>query len=174
MEPGKLGPTQGRAAVATCRPLRVGAWQFKYGWKAYVFQNALFNNFIMMIPRCGMFFYIYKYLYYTMISCDDEATRWLSVWYTYIYNDFVMMICHEDMVMLRSTTGPYGWSVIEVAYGEMIFHSTEAVWEMIAREEWLGCRHDVAHVGHTRVNTSVGSMCIVFWIFILKTLNIYI
>ena len=45
---------------------------------------------------------------------------------------------------------------------------------MIAREEWLGCRHDVAHVGHTRVNTSVGSMCIVFWIFILKTLNIYI
>ena len=25
------------------------------------------------------------------------------------------------MVMLRSTTGPYGRSVIEVAYGEMIF-----------------------------------------------------
>ena len=26
MEPGKLGPTQGHAAVATCRPLRIGAW----------------------------------------------------------------------------------------------------------------------------------------------------
>ena len=57
--------------------------------------------------------------------------------------------------------------------GRCYFHSTEAVWEMIAREEWLGYRHDVAYVGHTWVNTSVGSMCIVFWIFILKTLNIY-
>ena len=38
------------------------------------------------------------------------------------------------------------------------FHSTEAVWELIAREEWLGCRHNVAHVEHIRVNTSVGSM----------------
>ena len=41
--------------------------------------------------------------------------------------------------------------------GRLYFHSTEAVWEMLAREEWLGCRHAVAHVGHTRVNTSVGS-----------------
>ena len=39
--------------------------------------------------------------------------------YIYIlYSDF--MRCHEDMVMLRSTTGPYGRPVIEVAYGEMI------------------------------------------------------
>ena len=30
------------------------------------------------------------------------------------------MRCHEDTVMLRSTTGPYGRPVIEVAYGEMI------------------------------------------------------
>ena len=42
--------------------------------------------------------------------------------------------------------------------GRCYVHSTEAVWELIAREEWLGCRHDVAHVGHTRVNTSVGSL----------------
>ena len=41
--------------------------------------------------------------------------------------------------------------------GRVYFHSTEVVWEMVAREEWLGCRHAVAHVGHTRVNTSVGS-----------------
>ena len=40
--------------------------------------------------------------------------------YIYIYNDFIMMICHEDMVMLRSTTGPYGRLVIEVAYEELI------------------------------------------------------
>ena len=30
--------------------------------------------------------------------------------------------------------------------GRDYVHSTEAVWELIAREEWLGCRHDVAHV----------------------------
>ena len=43
------------------------------------------------------------------------------VFYIHIYNDFIMMICHEDMVMLRSTTGPYGRPMIDVAYGEMIF-----------------------------------------------------
>ena len=36
-----------------------------------------------------------------------------------LYDDF--MRCHEDTVMLRSTTGPYGRPVIEVAYGEMMF-----------------------------------------------------
>ena len=41
--------------------------------------------------------------------------------FIHIYNDFMMMICHEDMVMLRSTTGPYRRPVIEVAYGEMVF-----------------------------------------------------
>ena len=45
-------------------------------------------------------------------------------------------------VMLRSTTGPYGRPVLEVAYGEFfVFHSTEVVWERIARKEWLGCQH---------------------------------
>ena len=71
------------------------------------------------------------------------------------------------MVMLRSTTGPYGRPMIEVAMGRLYFHSTETVWEMIAWEEWLRCRHDVTHVGHTRVNTSVGSMYIIFGIFFL-------
>ena len=38
-----------------------------------------------------------------------------------------MMRCHEDTVMLRSTTGSYERPVIEVAYGETMIHSTEAV-----------------------------------------------
>ena len=42
-----------------------------------------------------------------------------------LYDDF--MKCHEDTVMLRSTMGPYGQPVIEVAYGEILFHSTEAI-----------------------------------------------
>ena len=46
--------------------------------------------------------------------------------------------------MLRSTTGSYGRPVIEVAYGETLFHFTEAVWEMKAREKWLGFRHDAS------------------------------
>ena len=41
---------------------------------------------------------------------------YICIWmYDYDYDvDFHLM------VMLRSTTGPYGWPVIEVAYGEMI------------------------------------------------------
>ena len=45
--------------------------------------------------------YVYKYVQYTMI--------------------LLMMRCHKDMVILRSTTGSYGRPVIEVVYGEMIF-----------------------------------------------------
>ena len=51
-----------------------------------------------------------------------------------------------------------------------ILHSTETVWEMLAREEWLGCRHD-AHGRHTRVNTSVGTVY-VFLIFNTKYIRI--
>ena len=40
--------------------------------------------------------------------------------------------------MIRSTTDSYGRPVIEVAYGETMIHSTEAVWEILARKEWLG------------------------------------
>ena len=57
--------------------------------------------------------------------------------------------------------------------GRFYFHSTETVWEMLAPEEWLVCRHVVAHVGHTRVNTSVGSTYIIFLIF-FKNIKTYI
>ena len=69
---------------------------------------------------------------------NDNATRWLRILILYIcilHND--LMRGHVDLVMLRSTTGSYGRRVIEVAYGEILLHSTEAVWELLAREEWL-------------------------------------
>ena len=66
------------------------------------------------------------------------------------------------MVMLRSTTGPYGRPLIEVAYGEMIFHSTEAIWEMLAREEWLGCRHDASPMFDIPRSTPVWAPSILF------------
>ena len=38
-----------------------------------------------------------------------------------------MMICQKDTMMLRSITSFYGRLVIEVAYGEIMIHSTKAV-----------------------------------------------
>ena len=74
-----------------------------------------------------------------------------------------VMDFHIFMVILRSTTGPYGRLMIEVAYGEILVSLHRGcMGGMIAREEWLGCRHDVAHVGHTWVNTSVSSMYTIF------------
>ena len=42
-----------------------------------------------------------------------------------LHNDLIKG--HVDLVMLRSTTGSYGQPVLEVAYGETLIHSTEAV-----------------------------------------------
>ena len=47
-------------------------------------------------------------------------------------------------MMLCSTTGSIGQPVIEAAYGETMIHSTETIWEILAWEEWLGCRHDAS------------------------------
>ena len=58
---------------------------------------------------------------------------YFDIWvYMYKY-DYVMSF--HLMVMLRSTTSSYERPVIDVAYGEMIFHITEVVWEMVARKE---------------------------------------
>ena len=55
--------------------------------------------------------------------------------------------------------------MIEVAYGEMIFHSTEAVWEMVAWEEWLGCQHDASLMFDIPELTPVWAQCILFFGF---------
>ena len=74
------------------------------------------------------------------------------------------------MVMLRSTTSFYGRPVIEVAYGETIFHSTEAIWEMVAREEWLGYRHDASSMFDILGSTPVWVPYILFSDFLdMKT-----
>ena len=85
------------------------------------------------------------------------------------------MRCHEDMVMLRSTTGSYRRPVIEVAYGETIFHFTETVWKMIAREEWLGCRHDASPMFDILGSTPVWAQYIYFLDFQdIKTYMYYV
>ena len=70
------------------------------------------------------------------------------------------------MVILHSTMDPYGRPVIEVAYGEILFHSTETVWEMVAREELLGCRHDASPMFNIPRSTPVWAQYILFfWVF---------
>ena len=77
-----------------------------------------------------------------------------------LYDD--VMRCHEDTVMLRSTTSSYGRPVIEVAYEEILSYSIEAVWELIAREEWLGCRHDASPMFGIPRSTPVWAQCILY------------
>ena len=107
---------------------------------------------------------------------DDNATRWLCILiyiYMLLHND--MMRGHVDLVMLRSTTGSYGRLVIEVANGEILFHSTEAVWELIAREEWLGCRHDASPIFEIPGSTPVWAQYILFFGFQdIKTYMYYV
>ena len=107
---------------------------------------------------------------------DDEATRWLCIWYTCIYKyKYDHDMSFHLIVMLRSTTGPYGQPMIEVAYGEMIFSvhrgcmRNDSSGRVIGMSAWC-----ITHAWHTRVNTSVGSMYIIFWFSRYKNLCIYI
>ena len=79
--------------------------------------------------------------------------------YSYLYDDYDYDIGFYVMVMLRSTTSPYRWPMIEVAYGEMIlslhrgYIGDGSSGRVVGVSAWC-----IAHVRHTRVNTSVGSM----------------
>ena len=57
--------------------------------------------------------------------------------------------------------------VIEVAYGETMIHSTEAVWEILAREEWLGCRYDTSPMIDIPGSTSVWAQYMIFLVFMM-------
>ena len=77
-----------------------------------------------------------------------------------LHND--LMRGHVDLVMLRRTTGSYERPVIKVAYGKILFHSTEAVWELIAMEEWLRCRHDTSPMFDIPGSTLVWAQYLLF------------
>ena len=116
------------------------------------FRNIKFNYFLMMKPWGG---YVFWYIHIRMFDHDYDV-------------DFHLL------VMLRSTTGSYGWPVIEVAYGEMIFSlhrdclGDDSSGRVVGVLAWC-----IAHIWHTRVNTSVGSVYI-FWFSIYKNLCICI
>ena len=72
------------------------------------------------------------------------------------------MRCHEDTVMLRSTTDSYGRLVIDVAYGKTMILSTETVWEILAQKEWLGCRHAASPMFDIPKSTPVWAPYMIF------------
>ena len=98
------------------------------------------------MPRYGILIYIFIMIILNclwIISLNNIRRMSLSWWCHYvtywykIYDDiiwwlYMIMRCHEDTVMLRSTMGSYGRHVIEV------------VWEILTRKKWLGCRHDAS------------------------------
>ena len=53
-----------------------------------------------------------------------------------------------------------------------LFHSTEVVWEMLAREEWLGCRHDASPMVDIPGSTPVWAQYMYFWFFLIQ--NLYV
>ena len=55
--------------------------------------------------------------------------------------------------------------VIEAAYGETMIHSTEGVAEMLAQEEWLGCRHDTSPMVDIPGSTPVCAPYMIFSYF---------
>ena len=67
---------------------------------------------------------------------------------------------------LRSTTGSYGRFVVEIAYGKTMIHSIEVVWEILARKEWLKCRHDASPMLDIPGSTPVWAPYMIFSSFL--------
>ena len=94
-----------------------------------------------------------------MMTCN----WWVNmIIYIMIYDDVMSM---RIWWWLHSTTGSYGRPVIKVVYGETLIHSTEAVWEILAREEWLGCQHDASSMFDIPGSTPVWAQYIYFMDF---------
>ena len=49
--------------------------------------------------------------------------------------------------------------------GRRLFHSIEAIWEMLAREEWLGYQPDSSHMVVIAGSTPVWALYIIFFGF---------
>ena len=60
-----------------------------------------------------------------------------------LYDNEMLRGYSDGYVVLRA---PMDGPMIEVAYGETMIHSTEIVWETLAREEWSRYRHDTSSI----------------------------
>ena len=72
--------------------------------------------------------------------------------------------------MLRSTTGPYGRPVLEVAYGEFFVSLHRGcMGEDSSGRVVRVSTCCIAHARHTRVNTSVGSIILFYFLVFMIT-----
>ena len=78
------------------------------------------------------------------------------------------------MVILRSTTGPYGRPMIEVAYRETLFSLDRGCMGDGSSGRVVGVSTCCRHVGHTQVNTSVGSTYLFLGFSFYKTYMHYV
>ena len=79
-----------------------------------------------------------------------------------LYDDEMSWGHGDGYVVLRA---PMDGPMIEVAYGETMIHSTKAVWEILARKEWVGCCHDTSPTVDIPGSTLVWASYIVFFGF---------
>ena len=88
--------------------------------------------------------------------------------HTYIYMNIIILWWWDVMRTrwwLRSTTDSYERPVIEVVYGKTMIHSTEVVWEILTRGEWLGYRHDASPMFDISESTPVWALYLLFFDF---------
>ena len=108
-----------------------------------------------------------------MIMPRDGFVSWYIYIYMLLHNDLIKG--HVDLMMLRSTMSSYGWPVLEVAYGETLFSlhwgciGVDSPRRVVGVSTWC-----IAHVWHTRVNTSVSSVYIIFWFSTYQSLCVCI
>ena len=58
--------------------------------------------------------------------------------------------------------------------GRQLFHPIEVVWEMLAREEWLRCRHDSSPMVDILGSTLVWAQYMYFRFYNIKTYMYYV
>ena len=110
---------------------------------------------------------IYVIIWY---GFDDATTWYIGIYYMMIlYDDEMSWGYGDSYIVLRA---PMDRLVIEAAYGEIMIHSTEAVWEMLAQEEWLGCRHDASPMFDMSESALVWAPYMIFFRF--HDIKIYI
>ena len=97
-----------------------------------------------------------------------------------LYYDIIWWFYFDDEMLWRYDDGyvvlwaSMGWPVIEATYGETMIHSIKAVWEILAREEWLGCHHDASPMLDILRLTPLWAPCMIFSSFLdIKSMCIF-
>ena len=114
---------------------------------------------------CGWFYVKNDDIWYDF----NNATTWhigrYIIWWYYmiiLYDNEMSWGQGDGYVVLRT---PMDGPMIKAAYGETMIHSTEAVWEMLAQEEWLGCHHDASLMFDILESTLVWAPYMIFFCF---------